>query len=313
MGHSNSFETPILLITFNRLETTKKVFKKIREQKPRKLYLASDGARDQLSGEEYKVNVIRDYLKSNVDWNCEVHTLFHEKNLGCKFAPQNAITWFFENEEKGIILEDDCLPSDSFFHYCQTLLNHFEEDLRIFTISGFTFEQDKIKCQDSYFFSTFPMIWGWATWRNRWKKNLLAISNYNDINKDSLVENFSDNQAVNKAIINNSKLSIENKIDAWDYLWIYTNFLNNALSIVPAKSLINNIGFGEDATHTKAVRTFKNPQNNEMNEELSHPQAIVPNRKYDNYIFKEVYNWKSFNEKITNPFHLLKVIKARIT
>ena len=121
-------KTAILFLVFNRLDTTKKVFKAIRQAKPPRLYIAADGARANKKGECKNVQLVRDYIMQNVDWDCDVKTLFRDKNLGCKYAVGGAITWFFETEEQGIILEDDCLPSQSFFWYCEELLDRYKED-----------------------------------------------------------------------------------------------------------------------------------------------------------------------------------------
>ena len=108
-------ETAVLFLVFNRLDTTKQVFEAIRKAKPPRLYIAADGPRESKEGEAEKVKAVREYVMSNINWDCEVKTLFRDKNLGCKYAVSGAIDWFFENEEMGIILEDDCLPSQSFF------------------------------------------------------------------------------------------------------------------------------------------------------------------------------------------------------
>jgi len=129
-------ETAVLFLVFNRLDTTKQVFEAIKKAKPPRLYIAADGARKNIDNEDKIVQDIRNYLISNIDWECEVKTLFREKNLGCKYAVSGAIDWFFENKEMGIILEDDCLPSQSFFWFCEELLNKYKDDKRIFLISG---------------------------------------------------------------------------------------------------------------------------------------------------------------------------------
>lgn len=312
MEKNTFFETAILFITFNRMETTIKVFQQIREQRPKRLYLASDAARSNREGESVKVQAVRDYLTMAVDWDCEVKTLFQTKNLGCKYGPHSAITWFFEHEEQGIILEDDCLPSNSFFSYCETLLKRYRNDLRIFTISGFNYNS-KIDIQkNEYFFAKFPMIWGWATWRNRWHKNLDTIENFEKINSESIVRNISSDDAVSEIIIGNTKLSIDNKVDVWDYLWVYTNYINNALSTVPSLNLIENIGYGPDATHTASSGEHKRIIAREMEGEWKRPLITLPNTKYDHYLYKDLYNWKSLSEKLTHPTHVYKVIKNRL-
>ena len=114
--------TAVLFLVFSRLDTTKQVFESIRQAKPPRLYIAADGAREVKEGEAEKVKAVRDYITSNIDWECEVKTLFREQNFGCKMAVSGAIDWFFQNEEMGIILEDDCLPSQSFFGFVRIYL-----------------------------------------------------------------------------------------------------------------------------------------------------------------------------------------------
>ena len=123
--------TAVLFLVFNRLDTTKQVFEAIRQAKPPRLYIAADGVREAKDGEDEKVKAVRDYITSNIDWECEVKTLFREQNFGCKMAVSGAIDWFFQNEEMGIILEDDCLPSQSFFWFCQDLLEKYKNDTRV--------------------------------------------------------------------------------------------------------------------------------------------------------------------------------------
>lgn len=312
MEENDFFNTPILFITFNRMDTTIKVFQKIREQKPKKLYLASDGAREAKVGESKKVEEIRNYLIKSIDWECEVKTLFQPKNLGCKFGTHNAITWLFENEERGIIIEDDCLPSNSFFSYCETLLKRYKNDQRIFTISGFNYASDLVNSRESYFFAKFPMIWGWATWRDRWHANLQVIENFEEIQNTQLVNSVTHDHAVSRMIIDNVKLSIENKVDVWDYIWVYTNFINNAVSTVPAKNLVENIGYGPEATHTVGVANDQLIPAVEMQCDCTAPSVILPQNSYDNHLYKDLYNWKSFPEKIADPTHFFKVLKSRI-
>ncbi|MFP4332877.1 MAG: hypothetical protein ACLFQJ_06210, partial [Campylobacterales bacterium] len=143
-------KTAVLFLVFNRLDTTKQVFEAIRQAKPPRLYVAADGAREAKEGEDQKVKAIREYILQHIDWDCEVKTLFREKNLGCKIAVSSAITWFFENEEMGIILEDDCLPSQSFFWFCEELLERYKDDMRIMMVSGYNKVQ-RYNQQNSYF------------------------------------------------------------------------------------------------------------------------------------------------------------------
>ena len=130
----DKFNTPVLFIIFNRPDPTFKVFEEIRKAKPLKLYIAADGPRNHKPGDKEKCEKTRQVINL-IDWDCQIRTLLRENNLGCKIAPSSAITWFFENEEAGIILEDDCLPNQSFFLFCQELLYKYKDNNKIMHIS----------------------------------------------------------------------------------------------------------------------------------------------------------------------------------
>ena len=144
-------KTAVLFLIFNRPDTTKQVFEAIRKSKPPRLYVAADGPRTDKSGEAEKVEQVR-RIAMQVDWNCEVKTLFREENLGCGKAVSSAITWFFKNEEEGIILEDDCLPNQSFFWFCEELLERYRDDMRIMAVSGDNFQKGLARNEFIYYF-----------------------------------------------------------------------------------------------------------------------------------------------------------------
>lgn len=273
-----------------------KVFSQIRKYKPEKLYIASDGARVAHSGESEKVQDIRDYLINSIDWDCEVKTLFQDKNLGCKYAPHNAITWFFENEESGVILEDDCLPSESFFPYAEEMLDKFIEDYRVFGIAGINFNSHE-PLRDSYYFSSYFFTWGWATWRSRWQKHLEILESFEDYVNHPRISGLIDNKYVLSSLIKSAKRSHEDKIDAWDYPWFLSCMINNGLITVPHKNLIRNIGFGEDATHTNG-NSHNERENEEITFPIKHPIIFKPNEKMDDLFFKNVLKLMSPWEKI---------------
>jgi len=241
--------TPILFLVFNRPDTTKKVFEEIRKAKPSKLFIAADGPRN--PEEKKKTDAVRQYVKENIDWPCKVKTLFRNKNLGCKYAVSGAIDWFFENVEQGIILEDDCLPSSSFFRFCQELLKKYKNDKRIMQISG-TNVGGVSKIEESYFFSKCFNAWGWATWRRAWKKYDVEMKDWKKVRfsksflkittGESLLNRFKSWRLSNLTYLGN--------INTWDYQWGFACAINNGLCIVPKVNLITNMGFTETATHT---------------------------------------------------------------
>ncbi|AJJ46580.1 nucleotide-diphospho-sugar transferase [Francisella tularensis subsp. novicida] len=277
--------TPVLFLVFNRLDTTKQVFEAIRQAKPPRLYVAADGAREEKKGEEQKVKAVREYILNNIDWNCEVKTLFRDKNLGCKYAVSGSINWFFENEEMGIILEDDCLPSQSFFWFCEELLQKYKNNKKIGMISGDNFQRGIKRGEADYYFSVYNHIWGWASWSDRWANYNVEVGNI-DSNK-FIKELFTDKKVVR--YWTDIFKSMKNKcIDTWDYQWTFTLWNNKQLSILPSANLISNIGFGEDATHT----IEENRLNNMHRYELiinKHPTDIRSDKKADIYTSKVIF------------------------
>src|SRR3989304_2636082 len=151
---------PVLFLTFNRPEETKRVFEEIKKAKPKQLFIASDGPRESRPEEKIVITELRAHLLKNIDWRCKIKTLFRDKNFGCRKSVSGAIDWFFSHVEKGVILEDDCLPSQSFFRFCQELLERYKDDKRIMQISGTNVEGIS-KIEESYFFSRTYNVWGW--------------------------------------------------------------------------------------------------------------------------------------------------------
>jgi hypothetical protein len=288
--------TAVLFLVFNRLDTTKQVFEAIKQAKPPRLYIAADGARDIKEGEAQKVKEVREYISSNIDWKCEVKTLFRDKNIGCKYAVSGAIDWFFENEEMGIILEDDCLASQSYFWYCEELLERYKDDKRVGQISGDNFQKGIKRGDADYYFSIYNHIWGWASWANRWK------------NYDVTLENIKDTNFINKSFSDKaSKYYWEklfqsmknNEIDTWDYQWCFTLWNNNQLTILPNLNLITNIGFGENGTHTIGENEFANLRAHEIVIK-KHPLQIVQNNEADKFTTKQMFVNKTIYKKIKN-------------
>lgn len=248
-----SLNTPVLFLVFNRLESTKKVFETIRLVKPPRLYIASDGARVEVEGELDKVLAIRNYLFENIDWDCNVKTLYRDKNFGCKYAVSNAISWFFNQEKEGIILEDDCLPSQSFFWFCEDLLDKFRYEMKIGQISGDNFQQGFIRGDDDYYFSIYNHIWGWASWSSRWE---LYDVNLKTINDASFLDKLPFDNSVKKYWKNIYLQTKSGNIDTWDYQWTFCLWNNEMLTVLPNYNLVSNIGFGSDATHTNSISRF---------------------------------------------------------
>lgn len=266
----------VLFLVFNRLDVTQQVFEAIRQAKPPRLYIAADGAREAKVGEAEKVTAVREYILKSIDWDCEVKTLFREENLGCKYAVSGAIDWFFENEEQGIVLEDDCLPSQSFFWFCEKLLERYEDDMRVWHISGDNFQGGQVRGDGDYYFSKYNHIWGWASWANRWQRYDVNMESYKLFDPSNQLLNVFNNKN-SQQYWNDIFLKVSaSQIDTWDYQWTYAVLSNSGLSILPNKNLISNIGFGPDATHTMDLDSQHSKLEREnVSFPLKHPQFIV--------------------------------------
>lgn len=281
----NQYNVPILLIAFNRANITQKVFAEIRKIKPRQLFMSVDGPRDTKPGEDKLCEATRDIIK-RVDWDCEVHTLFHEKNLGCGKAVSGAITRFFEVVNEGVILEDDCLPHPSFFKYCEELLARYRNNERVMMISGDNF-QDDTRGRASYYLSVYPHIWGWATWKRAWKYYDLKMESFPSFKKENTIKTIVPDQEEQKYWLDIFQTYFENRgKDTWDYQWLYTIWSKNALAITPNVNLVTNIGFDQNATHTKTLdKKITNMKTADISFPLIHPKNLEPDRMADHYTF----------------------------
>lgn len=285
----SNFNTPILFITFNRPVHTKKVFEAIRQQKPYYLYVFQDGPRGGITNDFEKCMAVRSILSEEIDWNCELKTFFSDVNLGCGSGPVTAISWFFENIEQGIILEDDCLPHPDFFPFCEELLNRYKNNKQIMVV-GTTTYHDNYPCRDSYLFSKYFTGGAWATWRRAWNGYSFDLENMNEeLFKKNIQKQFYSSAETNWWLRKLKQIKTEtNEKDYWDYQMQIHLLQNNGIAIRPQKNMISNIGFDPEGTHTLE-------NDNRGNREvylcfpLNHPLKIEINKKNDYlYMSKEL-------------------------
>lgn len=279
----HAFTTPILLLIFCRPETTTVVFEAIRKIQPKKLYIAADGARDAKPGEAERCAEARK-IATAVDWDCEVFTLFRDKNLGLGKGISTAITWFFDHESEGIILEDDCLPSPSFFPFCAELLERYRDDSRIMEIGGNNFDKPALREKDySYSFSNLAYIWGWATWRRAWQLHDFHMRLYAEINEKKYLEgHFSSiyekhyyEYVFEKIYQNDTRISPKN---VWSYQWQFACKIHSGLVVVPNRNLVVNLGIGGEATNTTNRHGIGHDLKLEdMPLPLKHPEFVMVN------------------------------------
>jgi hypothetical protein len=304
------FDVPVLFVVFNRLDTVKEVLNGIKKVKPTKLYVGADGPRNK--EEKKKTDEVRKYILETVDWDCEIKTLFRKNNLGCAKAVSGAIDWLFENEYFGVILEDDCYPDETFFYFCKKLLKKYKKNDKVMHISGTNYQYNGgVKVKESYYFSKYVHVWGWATWKRAWKKFDLNMNDWPKIkNSKKFLENFSSNEE--KVLLKGwFQNSYNDKNRSWAVPWMYSLMKNEGISIKPAKNLIKNIGFSGEATHTEGTRLYILKTPLESIKKINHPKLIKTNTNADEFTFKREFSRKSLILKIYDlaPNNLKKSFK----
>lgn len=296
--------TPILFLVFNRPSTTQVVFEAIRKAKPTSLYIASDGPRGNVPGDIEKCAAVR-AIVSNVDWECDVKTLYREENFGCGKGVSGAITWFFQQEPEGIILEDDCLPVPEFFPFCTDLLEKYRNDTRIMQIGGNNLLSEIHRSHEySYFFSNHNSIWGWATWRRAWDLYDYNMRLYDDVMKNGFFnDHFSSIYEEDYFTWVFKRTHIHPHI-TWDYQWEFIRRINSGLTIVPQKNLVVNIGFGSEATHTTDQGGASSKlQMEEIGFPLRHPEFVMVDSPADR---------RGFIDHLTYPTSRVKTVIKRM-
>lgn len=295
----NKFKVSILLITYKRYKYLNKVLSKIKRINPKILYIYSDGPKDKL--EEADVLKCRKII-NDISW-CKVKKKFNIRNKGIELVPKLAIDWVFKENRKAIILEDDTLPSLSFFTFCEKLLLKYENNPKISMISGTNLSQENSKnLKQSYFFSKYSNIWGWATWKNKWHQYDRKMKNWPKYKSKNLELNSYFQEEFhwwNKMF----KLTYDGKNKNWDYQWTFKNFYKNRVSVVPKKNLISNIGING---HGKNSNKLLNLKTHLIKFPLTHPKKININYKIDKIICKKTYVLPKFRFRIKKKF--LKIL-----
>jgi hypothetical protein len=291
MSVGTTLKPPVALILFNRPHTTRQVFAAIRKVRPSRLFLIADGPRpdhptDSAECHEARVAVER------VDWDCEVLTNYAAANLGIKRRVGSGLDWVFQQVEEAIILEDDCLPHESFFQYCEELLARFRDDARILTISGNCYDPEKRFAAASYSFSRYPLIWGWATWHRAWAQYDPAMERWPELLEEHWLEQQLQDPNAARYWSYIFQMNYEKCASGdWDYAWVLSSWRHDGLSIVPSANLVSNIGFGAGASHTHDAQSqFSNLPLEAMRFPMTHPGEVTRNLELDDWIEKRLFS-----------------------
>ncbi|HAV13265.1 MAG TPA: hemolytic protein HlpA-like protein [Opitutae bacterium] len=285
--------TPILLIIFNRPKHTQALVDALRAVKPSRIYVAADGPRPERESERAICDETRKVI-DEIDWPCEVLKKYSDSNLGCAINVSSAISYAFQHEDQLIILEDDTIPCSDFFKFCEVNLEFHRMNQNISIISGTNILRETDCGEHSYYFSEIMQCWGWATWKDRWLDYDHSMKKWPQArNVKWLLETFK-NPILAFFWRQQFDGVYSNAIDSWGYRWAFANARTRRLTINPSQNLIQNVGFGGDATHTTnqqhpcaniPVAEFKFP--------LVHPEILSVHREHEMKIYNKLHGQPS--------------------
>jgi len=301
--HKALLKTPVLFVIFQRADLASLVFEEIRKARPAKLYVAADGPRNE--AEAVLCRQARTVI-DGIDWECELHTRFQDHNVGCRDNVCTSISWMFEKEEEGIILEDDCLPGASFFQYCTEMLEKYKDDETVGCIGGYNF-LEKSRRSNSCLFTKYPFIWGWATWRRAWKFFDGTVPTFPEtLLNDSFKPYF--NSCFEKNTFYNKFYQVyKGRNDIWDYQWVYALWKNKMKSIIPPVNLVKNLGFDPRATHKNSNSSQIDVSVGELSEILP-PQMNEIDKEADAFFYQNIYKRRF----LANVWLLFKMALLRV-
>jgi hypothetical protein len=309
-----SFETPILIIAWRRPDLLSALLRALRASRPKFVFVACDGPRDGVESDSERVLATRSVIESEVNWDCNLQRLYSDVNFGCCLGPARAIDWFFSQVEEGIILEEDCIPSDEFLPFCAELLEYYRHDHRIWCIGGVNFQQGIRPGGASYYFSRYNHCWGWASWRRCWKHFDVEMKLWPDFKKSGLINSlFSDSRERrywDRAWAQTFDKSVS--VTWWDYQWAFACMVNNGLTVLPNVNLVSNVGFGPDATHTTIAPPTVRGAGSVSRADfrclpLTHSRFVLPDADADSYTFRHHFKG-TYTRRIVN--RLIKLGRA---
>ena len=295
----NFSNVPVLMVFFNRSEPLKKVFEAVKKARPKKLFLAQDGPRPSNINDVKNVVACREVVK-DIDWDCEVYTDFSDINLGCGKRMSSAISWAFSHVDRLMILEDDCVPNQSFFPFCEELLERYKDDERISMISGMNhLEKYENFNKNSYIFCASGAIWGWATWKRQWESYDFEMKFINELDVFNKIKKSNFPKYYKKDLIKQGKnrlkvLNSGKKLSSWTFQYNMIGFLNNQVTIVPMVNMISNVGLTGDSTHAssslkmipKGLQKVFYMKQHEIAFPLNHPTIVYRDDAFDKKVWR---------------------------
>lgn len=273
------YEVPVALIVFKRVELAKKMLACLETIRPRQLFVISDGAREEVPGEREQVEAVR-ALFENVSWPCEIYRNFAGENMGCDARVPSGIDWVFEQVDRAVILEDDCIPTEDFFRFARETLDRYADHPEVMMVAGSNYMQG-YEMENCCCFSARVYTWGWATWRRAWKYYSEDTSLWEEIKRDGTLARIYPYRIRHFVTRELDHYYAKGKCP-WDYLWWVSCMRRQGLCAVPKVNLISNEGFGEGATHTQDPGAYDN-RTYALSYPLKYPEKVERDRKIDKY------------------------------
>lgn len=304
-------DVAVLMIFFCRAEKTREVFESVKKARPSRLYLYQDGARATVESDKENIEKCR-AIVADMDWECEVHTFYQEQNFGCDPSEYIAQRWFFDNEEMGIVLEDDDVPAQAFFPFCKELLEKYKDNQKINMICGMNNNDVSKDVKESYLFTKMGSIWGWASWRrviDTWDKDYTWLD---DPDKISIIRKNYCKYGDPDKYFECAKAHRKTGRAHYESINAAAMYLNGGVNIVPKYNMIKNIGIDQESTHStgdirllpKRTQKLFYKRTYEIEFPLIHPTNITINEKFERKM--TVTKFQSFCGKIEGGLRCLR-------
>jgi hypothetical protein len=293
---------PVLLLAWRRPETVKKVIASVRSVAPEVVYVACDGPNPASAEEAEKVSETRRMIDNEINWDCRILKFYSDTNQGCRRGVEKAITWFFEHESEGIILEDDCVPHADFFSFCAELLERYRNDQRVACITGDNFQSGARPGGSSYYFSKYPHCWGWATWRRAWTHYSAEFDFWPAWKKSKHWRHLflKSSERQHWEMVFDSVH--QGRTDSWALPWMACVWRASGLTATPQENLVQNIGFGKDASHTNNSSSKLSLPARGLGLTLRHPAHVLPDQDADDYVFRNVFAGTRARNAVASKF-----------
>jgi hypothetical protein len=314
--YSNNNKTeiaPIALFVFNRPDLTAQVYQRIRQARPRRVFVVADGPREGHPNDR-KLCLMTRRIVSSPDWPCELLTNFSEENLGNGRRISSGLDWVFAQCPEAIILEDDCLPGPSFFSFCSSLLAYYRDDTRVMHISGNNYQDGVRRGNASYFFSRYSLSWGWASWARAWQHYDFSFNSWPTARDEGWLKSVLEDPMEIEYWTPIFERLYRGLIDTWDYQWLLTCWFQNGLSIQPNVNLVSNVGVGPDATNFKQPHSTIGIPTQELRE-LVHPKRMNRDIEADRFTFREhiapepVSHFQKFKNEIALRTRMKRLVR----